>query len=93
MLLACVHHTSVFRLMAEECTDITAVEELSIYCCWVEYGRWSPTVKHFLEILPLKRTDAESVYSVIVSCLRQKNIQLSKLVVMGFNGAATIFKN
>ena len=46
------------------------------------------TPEHFLDILPLKRTDAESIYSTIVSCLRE-NIQLSKLVEMGFDGAAT----
>ena len=31
----------------------------------------------------------ETIYSAIVSCLREKNIQLSKLVGMGFDGAAT----
>ena len=36
-----------FRLMAEECTDIATVEELSLFfcCCWVENG--SP-VEHFM---------------------------------------------
>ena len=38
------------RLMADECTDISTVEELSIYCRWVEDGI---PVEHFLEILPL----------------------------------------
>ena len=38
VLLARVHHTSVFSLMADECTDISTVEELSIYCRWVEDG-------------------------------------------------------
>ena len=54
VLLARIHHTSVFTcsLMADECTDISTVEELSIYCHWVEDG---VPVEHFLEILPLKR--------------------------------------
>ena len=86
VLLARIHHTSVFSLMADECIDISTVEELSIYCRWVEDG---VPVEHFLDILPLKRTDAETIYSAIVSCLREKNIQLSKLVGMGFDGAAT----
>ena len=77
MLLAHIHHTSVFSLMADECTNISTVEELSIYCRWVEDG---VPLEHFLEILPLKRTDAETIYSAIVSCSREKNIQLSKLV-------------
>ena len=41
--------------MADECTDISTVEELSVYCRWVEDG---VPVEHFLEILPLKMTDA-----------------------------------
>ena len=45
-----------FSLMADECTDIATIEELSIYCHWVENG--SP-VEHFMEILPLKKADAE----------------------------------
>ena len=86
VLLARIHHTSVFSLMADECTDISTVEELSIYSRWVEDG---VPVEHFLGILPLKKTNAETIYSAIVSCLREKNIQLSKLVGMGFDGATT----
>ena len=69
VLLTRIHHTSVFSLMADECTDISTVEELSIYCHWVEDG---VPVEHFLEILPLKRTDADTIYSAIVSCLRER---------------------
>ena len=37
----------------------------------------------------MKRTDAESIYSALVECLKSKNIQLSKLIGMKFDGAAT----
>ena len=37
----------------------------------------------------MKRTDAESIYSALVECLKSKNIQLSNLIGMGFDGAAT----
>lgn len=56
MILARIHQTPMFSLMADECMDISTVEELSIYCRWVEDGI---PVEHFLEILPLKRADAE----------------------------------
>ena len=79
-------HICVFSLMGDECTDISTVEELSIYCRWVEHG---VPVEHFLEILPLKRTNAETIYFATISCLREKNILLSKLVGLGFDGAAT----
>ena len=37
--------------------DITAVEELSVFCRWEEGGSWI-----FLDIVLLKKTDAESIY-------------------------------
>ena len=37
----------------------------------------------------MKRTDAESIYSALVECLKSKKIQLSNLIGMGFDGAAT----
>ena len=37
----------------------------------------------------MKRTDAESIYFALVECLKSKNIQLSNLIGMGFDGAAT----
>jgi len=36
-----------FSLMADECTDIPVVQELSIYCRWIE---------NVMEILPLKKS-------------------------------------
>ena len=37
----------------------------------------------------MKRTDAESIYSALVECLKRKNIQLSNLIGIGFDGAGT----
>ena len=54
-----------------ECTNITTIEELSVFCRWVEDRE---PVEHLFKILPLK----------------QRNIQISKLVSMGFDGAATL---
>ena len=52
-----------FSLMAEECVDVANIEELSLYCRWVENG---VPVEHFMEILPLKKTNAQSIYSVLL---------------------------
>ncbi len=46
-------------------------------------------VEHFLDIVPLKATDAKTIYSALVEFMKDKNIQISKLVGMGFDGAAT----
>ena len=45
--------------------------------------------EHFIEILPLKKAIAESIHSALVEYCREKNIQLGRLIGMGFDGAAT----
>ena len=45
--------------------------------------------ERFIEILPLKKANAESIYSALVEYCREKNIQLGRLIGMGFDGAAT----
>ena len=45
--------------------------------------------EHFIEILPLKKANAESIYSALVEYCREKNIQLGRPIGMGFDGAAT----
>ena len=49
--------------------------------------------EHFIEILPLKKANAESIYSALVEYCREKNIQLGRLIGMGFDGAATFSGN
>ena len=67
-------------------TDITTIEELTICCRWVESG---VPEEHFIEILHLKKANAESICSALVEYCREKNIQLGRLIGMGFDGAAT----
>ena len=81
-----VRNAPFFSLMADECVDVANIEELSVYCRWVENG---VPVEHFMEILPLKKTNAQSIYSVLLDWLKKKNLQCSKLIGMGFDGAAT----
>ena len=85
-LLKHLHQPPFYSIMADKCIDVTTVEELSIFCRWIENGE--PT-EHFIDLLPMKRTDAESIYSALVECLKSKNIQLSNRIGMGFDGAAT----
>ena len=73
-------------IMTDECTDITAIEELTICCRWVENG---VPEEHFIVIVALKKANAESFYSALVEYCREKNIQLGRLIGMGFDGAAT----
>ena len=45
-----------FSIMADECTDVTTIEELTICCHSVENG---VPEEHFIEILLLKKANAE----------------------------------
>ena len=85
-LLKRLHQAQYFSLMADECTDITTIEELSVFCRWVEDGL---PVEHFIEIVSLKKADAKTIYEALVECLKKKSIQLSRLIGMGFDGTAT----
>lgn len=60
-----------FSLMADECTDVATMEELSIFCRWVEKG--SPDEK-FMEIIHVKKTDAETIYTATINWLKSQNI-------------------
>ena len=85
-LLKRLHKAPFFNIMADECTDVTAIEQLTICCRWMESG---VPEEHFIEILPLKKANAESIDSALVEYYREKNIQLGRLIGMGFDGAAT----
>ena len=65
-----------FSIMADECIAVTTIEELTICCHWVESG---VPEEHFIEILALKKANAESVSSALVEYCRKKNIQLEGL--------------
>ena len=42
-----------------------------------------------MEILPLKRCNAESIYSILFECLKKKGVRCLKMVGMGIDGAST----
>ena len=42
-----------------------------------------------MEILPLKKTNPQLTYSMLLDWLKKKDLQCSKLIGMGFDGAAT----
>ena len=83
-LLERLHKEPFFSIMADECTDVTTIEELTICCHWVEID---VPEEHLIEILPLKKAIAESFYSV--EYCRETNILLGRLIRMGFDGNKT----
>ena len=86
-LLKRLHKTLVFSIMADECTDVTTIEELIICCSWVESR---VPEEHFFEILPLKKLMLKYLFYIRgVLYYRETNIKLGRLIGMGFDGAAT----
>ena len=59
---------------------------MSLCCCWKENG--SP-VEHTSNITHLKKADAASIYSALIECLKQKQLEVSRIVGMGLDGAST----
>ena len=56
--------------MADECTDITTIEELSIFCRWVEDG---VPVEHFFGIVTaIKKVDAMTIHSTLIKFLNEQ---------------------
>ena len=56
-LLCRLQQAPCYTLMADECTDVATLEEMSIFCRWVENGF---PVEYFIDIVPLKSTKAET---------------------------------
>ena len=42
-----------------------------------------------MEIVHLKKADAESIYFALVECLKGKQLEVSRTIGMGFDGAIT----
>ena len=66
-----------FFILTDECQDISTQEELS-YC-----GRWlvsRKTEEHFLTVLNVCSTDADTIAEALMSFLQQKQLDLRKLI-------------
>ena len=85
-ILKRLQKAAMYSFMADECTDIANAEELSVFCRWEEGG---VPVECFLEIIPSKKADADTIYSTLIECLKKNNIQVGRIVGLGFDGAAT----
>ena len=57
---------------------MTTIGENLIFYFWVSEGQ---LVERFLEIVPLKAIDAKTIYSTLIEFMKEKNKQISKLVV------------
>ena len=58
-ILKRLQQASHYSIMADECTDITTVEEMSVFCRWEEKGI---PEEHFLEIVHLRQANAREYF-------------------------------
>ena len=79
-LLTSLMSSPFFKKLADECQDICTQEKLSICCRWVVNG--CPE-EHFLTVLHVKSTDAETITDTLTSFISEKNLDYSKLVAKG----------
>lgn len=84
-LIHSLQSSPCFSIMADECQDISSHEELSICFRWIVNGH---SEEHFLDILHIKATDASTITDTLLSFVSQKNLDITKLVGQGYDGAA-----
>ena len=79
-LLKQLCQASYFNIMADECTDVaTTHEEMSVFCtCWLDED--GVPGEHFLEIVNLKKADAESIYFALYSGMCE--LEFSRIIGM-----------
>ena len=79
--------SAYFSLMADESTDVSSKEELSICARWLHEKK---PVEHFLGIVPAKKTTAEAIAEYLYAFLESKDIDIKKMRGLGFDGANTM---
>ena len=80
-------HKALFSIMADECTDVTAIEELTICCRWVESG---VPEEHFIEILPMKKANWKYLFYISGLLQGKEHSSWKRVIGMGFDGAVTL---
>ena len=82
-LLKQLRQASYFSIMADEFTDVATIEEMSVFCRW-ENG--IPDGSFFGN----SPSNTESIYFALVECLKEKQLEVSRIIGMGFDRASII---
>jgi len=46
-------------------------------------------VEHFIELVPLRKADASTIYETLTNCTKKKGLVIGNMIGMGLDGAAT----
>lgn len=86
-------NTIAFSLLADETADISGIEQLSIGIRFVEINNDGVSIRiyeEFFGFIPLKKLNAEHIASEILLFCERNNINMSRLVGLGFDGCSTM---
>ena len=80
--------STYFSLLADECTDVSSKEELSVCARWLDDT--DKPVERFLGIIHAKETNAEALSVYLKDFLTSKAIKLESMRGLGFDGTNTM---
>ena len=86
-ILTSLKASPYYSLMADESTDVSSQEELSVCARWIE--EYKP-VEHFLGIVHVKETNAKALSYYLTTFLQSKNIGFGRMRGLGFDGTNTM---
>ena len=86
-ILSRMKKNQFYSIMADESTDVSSKEEISICGRWVEEGK---AMEHFLGIVRACEVDAQSLTQYLLDFLQDKGLDIKKLRGLGFDGANTM---
>ena len=86
-MLSSLKASPFYSIMADESTDVSSKEELSIFGRWIDNGK---AVEHFLGIVRAKEVNAEGLAKYLLEFLQERNIPTKKLRGLGFDGGSTM---
>ena len=84
-LICSLQESPYFSILADEREDISTQEDLSIFGRWLVNGK---PEEHFLMVLHVHSTEV-GIADAIQSFLQLEQLDLSKLIDQGYDGAAT----
>ena len=88
-LLKQFHQASYFSIITDECTDVRGDVGVLV----LSMGGRCGTRGAFFGNSPSKKPDTESIYFALVKYLKEKQLEVSRIIGMGFDGASTFSGN
>lgn len=86
-LLSSLRNAKYFALLADESTDEANREQFSIMCKWLHNNE---VKEHYMGLIHVKKTDALSLLTAIEQFFMAKNVDLTKVRFLGFDGTNTM---